>query len=425
MFVDKVTVSISAGNGGDGYVSFRTEKYVDNGGPDGGNGGRGANIIAVATYDQNTLAKFRYDKKIFGKDGDGGFRRNQAGRGAPDVEVPLPVGTVITDEDGVVRADLTEDGQRVIIAKGGKGGFGNAHFTSSTRQAPKFAEKGEKGEAYNAVLELKMIADVGVIGLPNAGKSTFLAATTNAKPEIANYAFTTLTPNLGVIDIDKKHSLLIADIPGLIEGASEGRGLGDEFLRHVERTAVLLHCIDAYCDDVQSAYTTIRKELKQYSASLEKKPECIALTKIEGLDKEIIDMQIQELKKVAKKIPIFAISSQAHIGTTELVRELKKIVDAQKVVSDKNESEQKVIIAPDFSEESWRLEKVDDGVFRVKGRKIERFFMRTDTENPEAITRLKQIIKKMGIYHQLKRQSGDTAILYIGSQSEYGVEYIF
>lgn len=323
MFIDKVTVNIKAGNGGDGYVSFRNEKFIDKGGPDGGDGGDGGDVVVIASDNQNTLATYRYDKRVFADDGKAGFKRRQHGRSAVDLEVKLPVGTVVTDEEGFVRADLREKGQRVVIARGGKGGFGNAHFVSSTRQAPRFAEKGEEGDAFTAVFELKMIAEVGIIGLPNAGKSTFLAATTNAKPEIANYPFTTLVPNLGVVDLENELSMLMADIPGLIEGASEGRGLGDDFLRHIERTSVLVHCIDAYSDDVARDYKVIRSELEKYSAELAKRPEVILITKIEGLDDEVIKMQTELLSKVLKKSTrVFPISALAHIGVKEALWEI-------------------------------------------------------------------------------------------------------
>ena len=250
MFIDKATVSIKAGDGGNGKLSFRHEKFIDRGGPDGGDGGDGGDVVFVASRNENTLADFRYQKELAADAGQPGGPTRKHGRSAKDLLVPVPVGTVVTDSEGNILADLAEDEQRAVIARGGKGGFGNAHFVSSRRQAPRIAEKGEAGEELQAYLELKMIADVGLIGLPNAGKSTLLSVISNARPEIANYPFTTITPNLGVVDVDGKDSLLFADIPGLIEGAAEGKGLGDEFLRHVERTAVLLHLIDAYQEDV-------------------------------------------------------------------------------------------------------------------------------------------------------------------------------
>lgn len=311
MFVDKVKVLVAAGDGGNGIVSFRHEKYIDKGGPDGGDGGRGADIVVVASRNEDTLAAFRYNKLIKAEEGQAGGKRKMHGKSGRDLEVTVPIGTVILREDGEPVADLTQDGQKAIIAKGGKGGFGNAHFTSSTRQAPRVAEKGEKGETLTLYFEMKMIADVGLVGLPNAGKSTLLSRISNAQPEIANYPFTTITPNLGVVDVDGKKSLLVADIPGLIEGASEGKGLGDEFLRHVERTSVLLHLIDAYTEDITQAYKTIQKELKDYQIDMTKKAQIVALTKIEGLDADIVaDLKAQLAKAIPKKTALFAISSQ-------------------------------------------------------------------------------------------------------------------
>src|SRR5579884_4168647 len=267
-FVDKVTVTVAAGNGGDGKLSFRREKFIQKGGPDGGDGGHGGNIILQASRNQNTLAAFRYQKELKAEPGQPGGSRRKHGRSGRDLIVAVPVGTVAANGEARQVADLVEDGQTVVVARGGKGGFGNAHFVSSRRQSPAFAEKGEPGEKHELLLELKMIADAGLVGLPNAGKSTLLSKLSNARPEIADYPFTTLTPNLGVVDIDRESSLLFADIPGLIEGAAEGKGLGDEFLRHVERTAILLHLVDVTSDNVVDDYRTIQNELKMYRSNL-------------------------------------------------------------------------------------------------------------------------------------------------------------
>ena len=307
MFVDTAKVFIQAGTGGNGCVSFRREIYVDKGGPDGGNGGKGGNVIFEATENLNTLIDFRFKPELKAEHGQNGSKSKRQGKSGDDYIVKVPMGTLVK-KDGVVIADLTHNGEQVIIAKGGDGGFGNAHFKSSVRQTPRIAEMGEPGDTFEAALELKLLADVGLVGFPNAGKSTFLSVVSNARPEIADYAFTTLTPNLGVADIDDS-SLLIADIPGLIEGASEGKGLGDAFLRHVERTAVLLHLIDAYSNDIAGDYKTIRNELEQYSEELISRPEIIALTKSEGLDDDIVAMQKDELQKAAPESQIFAISS--------------------------------------------------------------------------------------------------------------------
>ncbi|MDQ5972643.1 MAG: GTPase [Patescibacteria group bacterium] len=421
MFVDKVAVTIKAGDGGDGRVSFRHEIYVDKGGPDGGDGGHGGSIILAASRNQNTLASFRFQKALRAEDGKAGDKQKKHGRSGKDNIVAVPVGTVLTNEAGEVVADLTEDGQQVVVAQGGRGGFGNAHFISSVRQAPRIAEKGELGEEYTATLELKMIADVGLIGLPNAGKSTFLASVSQAKPEIADYPFTTIRPNLGVVVIDKENSLLVADIPGLIEGASEGKGLGDEFLRHVERTNVLLHLIDAYQEDVAATYKTIQNELKTYAVDLSKRPQIVVLTKIDGLDAEIIDAQIAELKKVVPKTtPIFAISAPSRQGVKELLYEALKIVTKERAKHVKKAAAVLPVIRM-VKDDSWRVEKGENG-FTVYGQKIERFAQRTDFDNTDAVARLYDILKKMGILKELHRQ-GIEAGQKIVINGYRGIEY--
>lgn len=405
MFVDKVTVAIKAGDGGNGMVSFRQEKFVDKGGPDGGDGGNGGDVIFVASRNQNTLAAFRFQKEIIAEPGKAGFKRRKHGKSGKNLEVALPVGTTITDENGEVLADLTYDGEKVLIAKGGRGGFGNAHFVSSVRQAPRVAEKGEAGQEVQAVLELKMIADVGLVGLPNAGKSTLLARISNARPEIANYPFTTLKPNLGMVDVDDETSLLFADIPGLIEGASEGKGLGDEFLRHVERTAVLVHLVDIYNDSVSDAYETVQNELQAYKVNLTQRPQLVVLSKIEGMDEEIVADKLKELKKaVPRSAELMAISSQSSAGIRELLFAVKKLVNAEcaKQAAEAPE-EEKIPILRIGAEDSWKVTKTSDG-FMVTGRKIERFAAKTDFDNEHGVQRLRDIMKKMGIMHKLIKE---------------------
>ena len=419
MFVDTAKVLVSAGKGGDGAVSFRHEIYVDKGGPDGGDGGRGGDVIFVATNDLNTLVDFRYKPELKAKPGANGAKRNKHGASGEALRIKVPVGTIVR-RDGEIIADLIENGQEIIIAKGGDGGFGNEHFKSSVRQTPKVAEKGEPGESFEAELELKILADVGLIGFPNAGKSTFLSVVSNAKPEIADYAFTTLTPNLGVADIDDG-SLLIADIPGLIEGASEGKGLGDAFLRHVERTAVLLHLIDAYSDDPAKDYLTIRNELEKYNLDLTKRPEIIVLTKVEGLDKDIIQMQIDSINKVAKKKKVFAISSVAHQNLKEVLRALKQEVDRyrrnqEKIEKTSADQIETITLPQSRQSDSWKVEKVEteNGLsYRVYGKKIEKFALKTDFSNRESVNRLRDILSKMGIAYELRRKGvlGESLIL--------------
>ena len=429
MFVDTAQVNIEAGNGGNGAVSFRHEKYVDKGGPDGGDGGRGGNIVFFADPNLNTLLAFRYKQELKAPDGQAGSKRKKHGRNGEDLVVKVPVGTIVY-ENGEQLADLSVPNQRVIIAKGGDGGFGNAHFISSTRQAPKVAELGEKGERRELLLELKLLADVGLVGLPNAGKSTFLSVVSNARPEIADYAFTTLTPNLGVADIDDG-SLLIADIPGLIEGAAEGKGLGDAFLRHVERTAVLLHLVDAYSSDVAHDYKVISNELAAYSPELAKRPRVVALTKIEGLDDDIVEMQLGELKKAAPKgTEFFAISANAHTGLTPLLRRLRSEVRAirealaeAEAVEEPSDEMPVIELSASARDEAWTVVK-EDGRFIITGRKIEKFAARTNFDTPAGIQRLRDIMKKMGIMHHLIRgglTSGDTIV--IGNRGEYSFIY--
>lgn len=425
MFVDTAKVFVQAGRGGDGAVSFRHEIYVDKGGPDGGDGGRGGDVIFVAIHGLNTLIDFRYKPELKGEPGQSGQKRDRHGKSGENKYVKVPVGTIVR-RNGEIIADFTEDGQELVVAKGGDGGFGNAHFKSSVRQTPRIAEKGEMGEEFEAELELKLLADVGLVGFPNAGKSTFLSVVSNARPEIADYAFTTLTPNLGVADIDDG-SLLIADIPGLIEGASEGKGLGDAFLRHIERTAVILHLIDAYTDDIAKAYQTIRGELAAYSSDLATRPEVIAVTKAEGLDDEIMAMQIEEVKKVAGDVPVFSISSQAHTGLKEVLRALRSQVEAVRKAEleaeevDDNDGVAVISLNQDKQALAWKIKKVtdEDGrvVFVVTGHKIEKFARRTDFDNYEGVNRLRDIMKKMGISHALVRDGaeGDSIININGS----------
>ncbi len=411
MFIDVATVGLKAGKGGDGVVSFRHEKYIDKGGPDGGDGGRGGDIVFRATKRLNTLVQFRYKPELSAENGQPGSKRNKRGKTGESLIVDVPIGTVVTRDNQTI-ADLTEDEQKIIIARGGDGGFGNAHFKSSTRQAPRVAELGEAGEEFEAELELKLIADVGLIGFPNAGKSTFLSVVSNARPEIADYEFTTLTPNLGVADIDDS-SLLIADIPGLIEGASEGRGLGDQFLRHIERTAVLVHMIDAYSDDPAEKYRTIRRELGQYGHNLVDKPEIIALTKCDGLDDEIIAMQSTALQREAPEAQIVAISSQTHLGVTDLLRLVRKAVDEYRRLEVEQTTGQLdddavpvISLSTGQLEDTWSIELID-GVYVVSGNKIEKFARRTNFDLFDGVNRLRDIMRKLGVTHELMRQGAE------------------
>ncbi len=326
-FLDQAKIMIRSGNGGPGCVSFRREKYVEYGGPDGGNGGRGGDIIFEAATNVNTLIDYRFRQHHEAANGRGGAGRNRSGAAGKDHVLRVPVGTQVLDLDReTVLLDLTKPGQRVVFLKGGDGGFGNAHYKSATNQAPRRHTPGYPGEEREIWLRLKLIADAGLVGLPNAGKSTFLAATTAAKPKIADYPFTTLTPNLGVVLLGTLRdgmSFVIADIPGLIEGAHEGLGLGTRFLGHVERCRVLLHLIDGTEDDVVAAYKTIRAELKAYSGKLSRKAEIIALNKCDALDKKTIEKKIALLEKASRK-KVYAISAVAGTNVQTVLGELAK-----------------------------------------------------------------------------------------------------
>ncbi len=328
-FLDQAKVYIRSGDGGAGAVSFRREKFIEFGGPDGGDGGRGGDVFVEAVQGLNTLIDYRYQQHFKAQKGVHGMGRNRTGAGGDDMVLKVPVGTQVFDEDDeTLLADLTEVGQRVRLAKGGNGGFGNAHFTTSTNRAPRHANPGQEGEERWIWLRLKLIADAGLVGLPIAGKSTFLAATTAAKPKIADYPFTTLHPGLGVVRADGREFVL-ADIPGLIEGAHEGAGLGDRFLGHVERCRVLLHLVEGTSEHAGKAYKTVRKELEAYGHGLADKPEIVALSKADALDPETLKEQLARLKRAAKRTPL-VLSSATGRGVPEALRALLAIVDEAK-----------------------------------------------------------------------------------------------
>jgi GTP-binding protein len=325
-FLDLAKVYIRSGAGGGGCASFRREKYIEYGGPDGGDGGGGGSVYAEAVEGLNTLIDFRYQQHFFAKNGQPGMGKQRTGKDGDDIVLRVPVGTEILDEDQeTVIADLTEVGQRVELARGGNGGWGNLHFKSSTNQAPRRANPGQPGVERTLWLRLKLIADVGLLGLPNAGKSTFLAATSNARPKVADYPFTTLHPNLGVVGVDEVE-FVVADIPGLIDGASEGRGLGDLFLGHVERCAVLLHLIDGTSETVAEDYRTIIHELEAYGGELAEKPRVTVLNKVDALDDEERAVAKATLE-AACGCEVFEMSGVAKIGVTEVLRALRSEID--------------------------------------------------------------------------------------------------
>lgn len=401
MFTDIVKVRVAAGKGGDGVVSFHRTKGNAKGGPDGGDGGDGGSIVVRADHNSNTLSKYRSSKLWQAEDGTDGAANKRRGKRGDDIELIVPPGTVVMIEDKML-ADLEKSGDEAIVAHGGRGGFGNAHFISSVRQAPKLSEVGEDGEAKELTFELKLVADVGLVGLPNAGKSTMLSVISNARPKIANYPFTTLEPNLGVVDIDQQ-SFLAADIPGLIEGASKGKGLGDEFLRHVERTRLLLHLVDASSADIAKDYLAIQKELAEYKVDLSKKPQIIVLTKIESVPKPDIASKVAEISKAAKVKPeeIHSVSSVASYGMAELLRSVIKRLNEINANSAESEVESEEMPVIRLDESSlWRVEKYGKK-YRVIGQEIEGFAKRTNFDQYQSVQRLMHILERKGISRQL------------------------
>jgi len=342
-FLDQVKVYVRSGNGGGGAVSFRREKYIEYGGPDGGDGGRGGDVWIEAVEGLNTLIDYRYQQHFRAGTGVHGMGRNRHGAAGDDVVLKVPVGTEVLDEDKALIVDMDHAGQRVLLAKGGNGGWGNTHFKGPINQAPKHANPGLDGEELAIWLRLKLIADVGLVGLPNAGKSTFLAAASAARPKIADYPFTTLAPNLGMVDLSIGERFILADIPGLIEGASEGAGIGTRFLGHVERTAVLIHLVDGTQEDVAQAWRTVRHELEAYGEGLEDKVEILALNKIDALDEETIAEKAAELEAAAG-VKVRRVSGFAKLGVTELLREAYGQVQERKGE----------IVAEEAPPEEWR-----------------------------------------------------------------------
>ena len=414
MFVDKAQIKIKAGNGGNGLVSFRREKFVTRGGPDGGNGGRGGDVIFKADNSCNNLSKFRYMRMITATNGKNGGRKCQTGKSGSDRLILVPVGTIVIDDQTKQKlVDLDQNGSQAIIATGGLGGSGNAHFKSSQRQAPGFAEKGQPGESRELSIELKLLADVGLVGLPNAGKSTLLSAISNARPAIADYPFTTLQPHLGVVDIDSD-SILFADIPGLIAGAHLGKGLGFRFLKHIERNRIILHLIDCGVEQPGVAYSQIRQELTAYSRHLAKIVEVVAISKVDDYPDEVVEARLAELKQVVPKTTkIFAISSHSRQNLTSLLRAIKILVKKIKTEA-KAEPDQELVVFRLETDLNFKVDKMTDGNFLVSGRKIEQFAVKTDFDNHEARQRLRAILDKLGIKRELKEHDCQDQLIFFG-----------
>lgn len=412
MFTDYTKIIIKSGNGGNGAATFRREKYVAAGGPDGGDGGNGGNIYFQVDKDKNTLIDFRYNKKFKAKDGENGSGNRCNGKYGEDLYIKVPIGTVIKDvETGKVVADLSEPNQKELILKGGRGGRGNSHFATPTRQAPRFSEDGEKGEEKELILELKLLADVGLLGFPNVGKSTFLSTVTDARPKIANYHFTTINPNLGVVKTKNGDGFVIADIPGIIEGASEGVGLGIQFLRHIERTRLLLHFIDVSGQEGRDPiddYNTINQELSKYSEKLIKRKQILVATKIDSMQDETNYKKLEELAK-KEKLELFKISSVTGEGVEQLidyVTQTLKTLPKEELV----EIEDRVVYTLQDKDQEWTA-RYENGVFIVEGKAVDRLMGRINIEDNESMYYLQKCIKNMGIEDKLKELGvceGDT-----------------
>ncbi len=419
MFVDRVKLRIKAGNGGNGMIAFRREKYVDKGGPSGGDGGRGASIYFVADSGLNTLLDFKFVKKITGGNGENGGGKNAYGRGAPDVEYKVPVGTVVFNEDtGLIIANFKKTGQRELIAKGGRGGRGNSKFATSVNQVPRVAENGAPGEEFNARIELRVLADVGLVGFPSVGKSTLLSSVSAARPEIASYHFTTLNPHLGMVQVEEGNSFVMADLPGLIEGAHEGKGLGLNFLRHIERCRVLVHVIDMASTegrDPVEDFHIINKELESYNLKLLERPMVIVANK---MDDEGAILLLEDFKeRVGDKYKIFPISALTREGLQPLLyhlAELLKVTPEFPLFGDDEKIKVYKYISSADDEKGYKITRPSEDVFVISGARIEKIYHMTNISTDEGLMYLTSIIRKMGIEDELRQmgiEEGDTVRL--------------
>lgn len=415
MFIDYAKIIIKSGDGGNGATSFRREKYVAAGGPDGGDGGKGGDVYFVVDPDSNTLIDFRFNKKFKAQNGENGRGSNCYGKSGEDCYIKVPLGTVVKDfKTGKVIADLSEKGQKELVLKGGRGGKGNTHFATSTRQAPNFSIDGEKGKEKEVILELKSLADVGLVGFPNVGKSTILSKVTAATPKIADYHFTTINPNLGVVKTEHGDSFVIADIPGIIEGASEGTGLGLQFLRHVERTRLLLHVLDCAGTEGRNPaqdFHKINEELKKYSEKLANRKQIIVANKMDSVQD---DKNIKEVEKLAQEngLELYKISAATGEGLTELfhhVSEVIKTLPKEEIV----DIDDRIVYTLEEEEEPFTVEVVN-GEFVVQGPAAERIMRRINVEDNESFAYLQRNLKKIGIEHALREkgiQDGDSVKL--------------
>lgn len=399
MFLDKARIKILSGKGGNGMVAWRREKYVDKGGPAGGDGGKGGDVYLVATTDISTLLDFQHQSIFKAENGENGRGKSQHGHCGKDISIRVPLGTIVKDvSTGKIIADLTEDGQIVLVAKGGRGGRGNARFATSQKRAPQFCEPGESGIERTLDLELKLIADVGLLGMPNAGKSTLISVISSAKPKIADYPFTTLVPNLGVVKKHDGDSYVVADIPGLIEGASEGTGLGHEFLRHVERCRFLLHIVDLSLENPMENYKKINEELAKHDTRLSEVYQILVLNKIDAISEEDKEKYLDEFKTVSKDI--FLISAATKQGLNELLNFMATKVDEIPKPEIEVEVEEDDA-AFDNDDSAFSIYKVDKNSFVIEGGKLFRLANVTDARNAEQIYRFQNILKAMGVFEAL------------------------
>jgi GTP-binding protein len=419
MFIDEAEIVVKSGKGGDGMVHFRREKYVPRGGPDGGDGGRGGDVILEVRPTLNTLMAFRHTIRYVAEDGKGGGTNNKFGKSAENLVIPVPPGTVIYDaHTGDLLGDLTAPGQRLVVCNGGRGGRGNTHFKNSINQAPRTAEKGEPGEEKRLRLELRLIADIGIVGVPNAGKSTLLSVLTNAKPKIAPYPFTTLEPNLGVATVDEETTVVLADIPGLIEGASQGAGLGHDFLRHVQRTRVLIHLLDGLSADPLADFSQINSELALFDPNLAKKPQIVALNKIDQPEVQERWLKIQkELKK--RGYAAMKISALARTGVHELL--LKAAAKLAETPPIEETAPPMPVYRPAEDSRQFTIKREGAHEWRLSGAGIERAAAMTPWDQDGSVRRFQKLMERLGVDKTLKEagaQEGDT--VYIG---EYELEW--
>lgn len=406
MFIDYVKITAKSGNGGNGAITFRREKYVAAGGPDGGDGGRGGSVYFTVDPDMNTLLDFRFKRKFHAEDGKNGEGSHRFGKSGEDLYIKVPAGTIVKDaETGKVVVDLSEKGQTELILPGGRGGKGNAHFATSTRQAPRFARDGEKGIEKEFILELKLLADVGLLGFPNVGKSTFISKVTSAKPKIADYHFTTLVPNLGVVKGEFGDSFVIADIPGIIEGASEGTGLGLQFLRHIERTRLLLHFLDVSGSEGRNPvedFNVINEELKKYSEKLSTRKQVIVANKIDVMQDDSLYKQVEEMAK-EREIEIFKISATTGEGVKELIVAISKLLKELPKEETIESSEERVLYTLKDDKEEFEVEVID-GEYIVSGPAVERLMGRVNIQDNESMHYFQKQLSSLGIEAKLKEK---------------------